>query len=349
MTDTIDTAALKRDHPVEDVIAGYGVVLRPQGRSLVGRCPFHLDRGRPNLYVYPGNRSWYCYRCALGGDVIHFVERIEGVGFRAAVGLLGGTAIPRHTCAQRVGPPAKPRSRQCGALGSEERACLAATVELYHNRLLAEPGALGYVVGRGIDRATVEGCRLGYAAGDELLAYLRWRRLPIQAARRVGLLGRNGQEFLAGRVVVPEIRAGQPIWLVGRTIEPQQDAPKYLGLPGRKPLLGWESAASQPDVWVVEGVFDYLTLRSWEIPALALVGTRVRAETLAALGRFARVYLALDNDPAGREATARLAAHLGERAIPVSLPKVKDINDLALHVNGRETLLRACDIVLRAA
>jgi DNA primase len=349
MADAIDTIALKRDHPVADVIARYGVALRPQGRGLVGRCPFHLDRGRPNLYVYPSNGSWYCYRCALGGDVIRFVERIEGVGFRAAVELLAGTAVPRRIPQPRALPPAKPRSPRHGVLGAEERACLAAAVEVYHNRLLAEPHALDYVVGRGIDRATIETCRVGYAAGDELLAYLRWRRLPIQAARRLGLLGRNGQEFLAGRVVVPEIRDGQPIWLIGRIVGSDDPAPKYLGLPGHKPLLGWEAAASQSEVWVVEGVFDLLTLRSWGVPALALVGTQVRPETLAALGGFARVYLALDNDAAGREATARLCTLLGARAIPIALPGVKDVAELAPHPNGRGRLLGALAVVPRAA
>jgi DNA primase len=99
----------------------------------------------------------------------------------------------------------------------------------------------------------------------------------------------------------------------------------------------------------VEGVFDYLTLHSWGIPALALVGTRARVETLSALGRFTRIYLALDNDPAGREATARLISHLGPRAIPIALPEVKDVAELAVHPNGRETLLSALDVAPLAA
>jgi DNA primase len=333
-----DTAALKRDHPVADVIARYGVALRPQGRALVGRCPFHLDRGRPNLYVYPSSDSWYCFRCAIGGDVIGFVERFVGVGFREAVRLLDGDVI-------RSGPARRTklnvaRFRRVPIVGESERACLAAAVELYQTCLLAQPPALDYVAGRGIDRATVEACRLGYVAGDELIRYLRWRRLPIQAARRVGLLTHDGREFLAGRVVVPEIRAGQPIWLVGRTIEADCAAPKYLGLPGPKPLLGWELAAGCQEVWVVEGVFDYLALRSWGIPALALVGTHVRAETLTALGRFARLYLALDNDAAGREATRQLVAHLGPRAVPVAIPNAKDVAELATSPQDRDALLR---------
>lgn len=350
MRHSIDTASVKRDRPVAEVVARFGIDLHRSGRTLVGRCPFHLDRGRPNFHVYEGTQSWYCFRCAEGGDVIRFVERIANVDFRQAVELLDGPLTVQCTRQPRYFRPAKPCLRPELVHGPVERACLAAAVEVYHNRLLADSCALAYVESRRIDRPTVDACRLGFAAGDELVAHLRWLRLPMQAAVRVGLLGRHGRECLAGRVIVPEIRAGQPIWLIGRTIDPASAGPKYLGLPGRKPLFGWDVAASQQEVWLVEGIFDYLTLRSWGIPALALVGTQVRSETLATLDRFHRVYLALDNDLAGREATARLSAHLGARAVPVSLPDgVKDVADLAHWPNGRDLLLRARDIVAPAA
>jgi DNA primase len=349
MMHSVDTAALKQQHPVAEVIARYGIDLRSSGRALVGRCPFHRDQGQPNLHVYPFSASWYCYRCAMGGDVIRFVERLEGIGFREAVARILGTPATSRRYLARLSPERSTRAGRGSAWGPDERACLAAAADIYHSRLLGDPTAIAYVAGRGIDQATIERCHLGYASGDELAAFLRWRRLPLGAARRVGLLRQDGREFLARRVVVPEIRSGQPIWLVGRTIESDGDAPKYLGLPGPKPLLGWEFAASRRDVWIVEGVFDYLTLRSWGIPALALVGTRARAETLDALGRFTRIYLALDNDPAGRVATAHLIDHLGPRAIPVTLTEVKDVAELAVQRNGRETLLAALDVAPLAA
>lgn len=77
-----DVAALRRDHPIDQVVAGYGVELRRMGRALVGRCPLHADNGRPNLHVYPDTDSWYCYRCQVGGDAIAFVRLCENVGFR---------------------------------------------------------------------------------------------------------------------------------------------------------------------------------------------------------------------------------------------------------------------------
>ncbi len=336
----IDTEVLKSEHPIEEVVARYGIELRPSGRTLVGRCPFHNDGGRPNLYVYPATRSWYCYRCAAGGDVIGFVQRIEGIGFLEAISRITGERLLPSGIRSRPVTRAARHPARTAARGPAERACLAAAADIYHNRLLTDPVALAYVEGRGLDPAVLESCRIGYASGDELIPYLRWRGLPAGAALRVGLLGRDGREHMAGRVVVPEIRAGQPIWLVGRTVGSEEDAPKYLGLPGRKPLLGWEAVSAERAVWLVEGVFDWLTLRSWGVPALALVGTHVSSDALRSLARFERLYLALDNDEAGRAATEKLMQALGERALPMTPPGVKDVAELAPDPEGRATFAR---------
>ena len=47
-----------------------------------------------------------------------------------------------------------------------------------------------------------------------------------------------------------------------------------------------------------EGVFDWLTLRSWGYPAVALVGTHARPDIVDSLRTFQRVYLVLDQDDA---------------------------------------------------
>jgi len=342
MPTRIDTDRIRRDYPIAEVVAHHGIDLRRAGRALVGRCPLHHDRGQPNLHVYPDSRSWYCYRCAVGGDVIDFVMRVERLGFRAAVARLEGTRKPLPVVPIRpFRVPHPGRSRR--VWDPAERACLAAAVELYHNRLLGEPMACAYLASRGVAPTTAECCRLGYASGDELVPYLRWRRLSVQAALRVGLLGRDGRELLAGRIVVPEIRHGQPIWLIGRLLTNDVERPKYLGIPRPKPLLGWEAAARSASVVLVEGAFDWLTLVQWGVPALALLGTRVRPAVLRVLGtRFRRIYLALDADDAGREASSAIARALGPRAVPVRLPAgVKDVAELASSPEGRSAFTLA--------
>jgi DNA primase len=168
----VDTAALKRSHPIAEVVSGYGVELHPAGRALVGRCPLHTDSGRPNLHVYADTDSWYCYRCGVGGDAIRFVECVERTDFLAAVARLGGAIQrpegaappPQRDAAQAPPPPGTRDRRPPPATSPAARACLAAAVELYANRLLTDGAALAYVEGRGLDRATIEHCRLGFAA-----------------------------------------------------------------------------------------------------------------------------------------------------------------------------------------
>jgi DNA primase len=338
----VDTEALRRNHPVADVVARYGVELKRQGRALVGRCLFHPDGGRPNLHVYTD--SWRCYRCGIGGDVLAFVMQAENVGFREAVDrLTDGQHAPTRPKAHATRSRSPHSAGGPGGRTSEELAVLHAATTLYHHSLLAEPRALAYLEGRGIRPAIICQHRLGYAAGDQLLSYLRWRRLSVEAALHTGVLTRGGQEFLAGRLVVPELRAGRPVWLIGRMLAAVDEAePKYRGLPGSKPLLGWEQARAEPAVCLVEGAFDYLTLRMWQVPAIALLGTRPHADLLADLRSLQRVYLVLDSDEAGWEATLSLQEAIGPSAVGVALPEgIHDVAELAPRPDGRRAFLRA--------
>jgi DNA primase len=305
---------------------------------MVGRCIFHADGGRPNLHVYRDSQSWRCYRCGIGGDALAFVMRAEQVGFREAVDRLGGAHLGPPRAVPRPAP--RPASDGPDDRTSEELAVLQAATSLYHHRLLAEPGALAYLARRGIDLSTIRRYRLGYAAGDQLAAYLRWQRLPLGAALQVGLLTRGGKEFLAGRLVVPELRSGRPVWLIGRTLAEDQggtdESTKYLGLPGSKPLLGCEESRTSPTACAVEGVFDRLALCQWGCPALALLGTSIRPDQVDQLRTFKRVYLVLDNDNAGVEGTLVLQQELGPIAVPVALPeRIKDPAELAPRADGQ--------------
>jgi DNA primase len=339
----VDVDAIRRQHNIADVVSSYGIELRRSGAALVGRCPFHQDRGRPNLHVYASGR-WICYRCDERGDAIGFVQRVENVGFLEAVERLAGGTVQSPVPRKGSGP-SRPRAvkRIHRRDDRDEHSVVAAAADLYANRLLQHDRALDYMAERGFERPLLERYQVGYAAGDELIPYLRWRRLPLAAAIRAGLITADGHEFLAGRVVFPEIDADHTAWLIGRIlpetrrVEPLE-APVYLGLPGRKPLLGWTEAVGHArHVCLVEGVMDLMALRQWRISGLAIAGTGVHADKLEQLKRFDRVYLALDSDQAGRDGTDRIALQLGRRAIRVGLPLgVKDVAELARIADGEQ-------------
>ena len=149
----------------------------------------------------------------------------------------------------------------------------------------------------------------------------------------------RGAERFAGMVVVPDASGGLVRWLVGRAIDPDR-MPRFQALPGPKPVLGMGRLGPAPSWTVVtEGVFDWLALAQWGLPAVAALGTQGVERVAAALRGCPRVFLAFDADDAGREATERLLTLLGRRAAAVTLPQgVGDVADLAALPHGRDHL-----------
>lgn len=73
--------------PINDVISQY-VDLRKIGREFWGLCPFHTEK-TPSFAVNVEKDVFYCHSCGSGGDVIRFIEKIEGIDFKTAVRRLG--------------------------------------------------------------------------------------------------------------------------------------------------------------------------------------------------------------------------------------------------------------------
>jgi DNA primase len=348
----IDIETLKRAHPIANVVASYRIELRRVGAALVGRCSFHQDGGHPNLHVYPSGR-WICYRCDQRGDVIGFLQRMENLTFRQAVSRLNDCRAPLSPPFHRPKTIEVNPRRAPAVWGANEYQVLAAATELYANQLLTHSPALDYMARRGFPRRLLEQYRIGFAAGGGLAPYLRWRHVPLWPARRTGLIRKNGRESLAGRIVFPELRNGQPIWMTGRVLEspegePVVDGARYLGLPGGKPLLGWDEAIRDTrEVCVVEGPTDLLALRLWGISGLALSGNAIGGDMLDLLNGFGRLYVALDADKGGREGADRLSAHFGSRVLKVHLPEGQDPGGLARLPDGearfRAALLHSPD------
>jgi DNA primase len=188
----------------------------------------------------------------------------------------------------------------------------------------------------------VRACGLGYSDGRSLEAHLR-KHGGLRIAEDLGLLrrpergegGRMLRERFAGRVVVPELRGGQPVWFIGRYPDERKVRVKYLGLPGERPILGFERAAGRREVYLTEGVFDWLTAVSWHLPAFSTCGTDFPPDRLGWLARARVIFGVLDGDRAGREAADRFGQALGRRWQPLELPEGCDLNDLGRQLGGR--------------
>lgn len=331
--------SIRAQNPIEQIVGRY-VELRPSARRFTGLCPFHEEH-TPSLTVYLHNQSWYCFGCDRGGDVFDFVELIEKVSFAEALQKLStGTIHPRRMAQP---PPAQPAPQPLIELTEEHFTLLTAATEVYHAAIFTQPNIVEYLAKRRIDLDLIRRHRIGFAAGHDLASYIRFRGWDPDIGEDLGLIGPRG-EFFRQRIVIPEIRDGKAIYLVGRKTQEYQKA-KYLGIPGApKPLYGGDFVKGAREVFVVEGPFDWLTLLSWGYAALALMGSHVKDEMVELLADAKRIYIVTHDDEAGQRVARQICEKFGDRAHVVPpLPNAKDVNELARHPRGREVFAELLD------
>jgi DNA primase len=338
-----DIPEIKLRYRLLDVVERAGVKLKRSGsHRWQGLCPFHTDR-TPSFFVDLERERFTCFGCKARGDVIDFVRLHEHLDSVAeACAWITGTP-PQAPPSRAPTSSVSESLRRWDRLTLEQQLVLNTAGALYRDALWRNPRARAYLAERGLPDWVVRVCGLGFADGRSLEAYLR-KHGGLRIAEELGLLrrpepgegGRMLRERFAGRIVIPELRGGQPIWFLGRHPTRKQMRIKYLGLPGEKPILGFERAAGQREVFLIEGAFDWLTAVSWNLPAFSTCGTDFPANRLGWLARARIIFGVLDADRGGQEAAQRFGAVLGRRWVPLDLPPGADLNDLGCRPDGRQ-------------
>ncbi len=343
VTVNVDIAALKARHLLGDTVEALGVRLRGRGRVRQGVCPFH-DEVEGSFTVYGDSERFYCFGCGAGGDVLDFIRRAENLSLPEAIERLGGGASPAVIAPVPAGRPG------AAPLPPRDPSLLTAAARFYAGQLRRSPVAREYLASRGVGLDAAARLGLGYAPGSGLRQSLESVGFAADRLRGCGLFMERGAERFAGMVVVPDASGGLVRWLVGRAVDPDR-TPRFQALPGPKPVLGLGRLGVAPPWTVVaEGVFDWLALAGWGLPAVAALGTQGVDKVAEGLRGCPRVVLAFDNDAAGLEATERLAGLLGRRAAAVTLPQgVGDVGELAAHPQGRALFLRLLERAARSA
>lgn len=347
-------ARIKAETSLERLVTSAGVVLERRGKDLVGRCPFHEDRS-PSLVVSPGKNLWHCMgACSVGGSVIDWVMRAEGVSFRHAVELLRDGFQPTRLVVAGGGVVRPPERSSVVRLDGEfspglsDRDLLDRVVGFYTATLRESPDALEFLRRRRCGSAeAIERFRLGYA--NRTLGY----RIPAanraegrELRRRLqalGILRESGHEHLRGSLVIPVFDAtGTVVEAYGRKIGSglRRGTPLHCYLPG--PHAGvWnaEAFAAAEEVIVCESLIDALSFWCAGFRNVtAAYGTNGwTTDHHAALVEhgIGRVLVAFDNDPAGNRAAAKLAEGLmgeGIECFRVGFPDGADANDVAVAV-----------------
>ncbi|MDR1673915.1 MAG: DNA primase, partial [Oscillospiraceae bacterium] len=150
--------------PIEDVMQSYTKLVR-RGNRYVCLCPFHSEK-TPSCVVYPETRSFFCFGCRVGGDVITFIKRIENVGYREAVEIL----------ANRAGLPIPDYGRDSENLKLRNTVyeINRKSAVFFHRSLTEDPARKGlrYLAERGLDPNVCNRFGIGYA--PESWDKLRW-------------------------------------------------------------------------------------------------------------------------------------------------------------------------------
>ncbi len=335
-TVTVDIPALKRRYQLGDMVEASGVKLRGRGRVRQGKCPFHKET-EGSFTVYADTQRFYCFGCGLGGDVLDFIQRTDGVDLPEAIRRL-----------ERAPPPqpqaAAPATRQPASAeplpAVRDPALLTAAMRCYQRQLQLSETAQAYLASRGISPGAARRLGLGYASGAGLRDWLAQAGFGDRRILSSGLV-RQQRERFGGMVVVPELIGGRVLWLAGRSIW-SDVSPRFQALPGPKPMLGLHRLDPQaPWIVVTEGLFDWLVLTAWGLPACAALGAQGMDRLASSLQGRPRVFLAFDADDAGREAADELAGLLSaHRAAIVDLPGgAADVAELGARPDGRALFL----------
>ena len=364
---------IRNRNDIVDVIGSY-VALKRSGRSYFGLCPFHNEKS-PSFAVSPDKQIFHCFGCGVGGNVFHFVSKIEGIGFRESVEMLANRA--------NIALPVSSSSAEDDKLyymRSKIYEINQATALFYHKNLYNSSAkkAQEYVKKRRLDNNTLKTFYIGYSGNyNELYKFLRSQGFKDEEILASKLVNKNDNgEFIdrfRKRLMFPiQDERGKFIAFGGRILidPPKPDASeeekmafkkqaKYINSTenlvyskGRH-LFGLYAAkkaaheTSLKKILVVEGYMDAISLHQRGITnVVASLGTALTE----AQGRLLRksseqVIVGYDADGAGQAATLRgleILQNLGCDVRILQIEGAKDPDEFILKY-GPERLKKYID------
>lgn len=327
---------------IVEIIAEY-LSLAKSGENYKGLCPFHSEK-TPSFVVSPKKQIFHCFGCGTGGDLFHFIMKMDGLNFPEAVTSLGkryGITFADDRRILKDGPLQKEKE----LLYLINSAALEYyQANLYDSKIGSE--AMEYLIAkRGLDAESVKRFGLGFAprVWDGLFSHMVKKGWTARNLEVSGLiLKRNDKsgyyDRFRSRITFP-IRdiTGRVIGFGGRSLD--ESLPKYINSPETpiyvkgKNLYGLDKAKEEikreDGVIIVEGYLDAIRLHQAGIRhVVATLGTALTPSHLEMIKRFTqKVYLVFDPDPAGIRAAIRtigLFIDYDIRAQIVSLPTGDD-------------------------
>ncbi|HCC53887.1 MAG TPA: DNA primase [Desulfobulbaceae bacterium] len=314
-----DTVQLVKDAADIAEVIGEHVSLKRAGTNLKGLCPFHAEK-TPSFTVNPERKTYHCFGCGEGGDVISFMMNLHRLSFAEALKELARK--------YQISLPEKPLNPQELEKAKKREALQSANekaAELFHQSLLSDldaQKARAYLGKRGIPEEIIKEFRLGFAPDNWnfLVNALSRQNITSEAAKEAGLIVAkdNGGFYdrFRNRVMFPIVGlTGQVVAFGGRILDDGQ--PKYMNSPESpifdksRTLFGLyqnrEYIRQAKTCLVVEGNFDLLSLVVHGVRnVVAPLGTALTQAHIRSLkGYTDEVILFFDGDQAGLKAAMR--------------------------------------------
>ena len=316
---------LKSSIDIVKVIGEY-VRLKRVGATgrYVGLCPFHQEK-TGSFNVNQSRQFYKCFGCGVGGDVLKFVQEIEGFTFPEALKML----------AERHGIPMPKRNEYADA-DSKLRGALfeiySLAAQMFRENLRGAHGseARNYLVKRGIGPESIETFELGYseASGQALVRALGEKQFTQEQLDASGIVRRREDgsgyfDFFRGRLMFPiHNESGKVIAFGGRAMR-DQDQPKYLNS-SETPIYkktsvlynlhrARETMRRSNRTVLVEGYMDVIGVYSAGVKeVVASCGTGFTPAQAAVIRRytdspeyFGDIVVNFDPDRAGRDASEK--------------------------------------------
>lgn len=330
-------------------VAGSYLKLERAGSNLKARCPFHNEK-TPSFFVSPERDTFHCFGCNKGGDIITFVQEIEGIEFPDALRIL----------ADRAGVEI---SREDNSSKSEKGrllAVMAAATDFYQKELEKNAPAKKYLAERGLTDETIRSFKIGFALDSwrSLYTYLQGKGFSPDEMERAGLVIKTDRGYydrFRSRIMFPISNiSGVVVAFTGRIFRlsdssklatAKTDEAKYVNSPQTllydksRILYGFDRARvairEAGACILVEGQVDLIMAhQAGTKNAVAVSGTALTENHLEAIRRLAnKLVLSFDGDSAGLKATGRgldLALNTGLDVRLIKLPGEKDPADLIL-------------------
>ena len=306
---------VRENNDIYDIISQY-VHLKRAGRNYFGICPFHSEKS-PSFSVSPDKQIFHCFGCNVGGNVITFISKIEGISFKEAIEFLAEKAnITLPTSTENSEDIKKEE------LKSKVYKVNQYTADYYHKRLYKPESKAGqdYVKQRKLTNETLESYNLGFSGNsDELYKMLRKEGFENEEILASGLAKKNENgsyyDFFRDRFMIPIFDVRNRVIAFGGRVLGDAKRYKYLNSPENivyskgKHLFGL-NVAKKTDIkklLIVEGYMDAISLHQRGITnVVAALGTALTTSQGWLLRKNSeQIILGFDSDGAGQNAILR--------------------------------------------